>query len=105
MEDLIVGKMREKTGEKEVEYGDKVIKIEVHFWTHGIVSDEEKRIPKVAWDSGTIHILRNDGHEIERSEPIHFESLSELQPTIEASFKERGMSLLHSRKYGPVCYP
>jgi len=105
MEDSIIKELRESRGEKKVEHGDKVIKIEVHFWTNDIASDEKRRIPKVAWDSGTIHILKNEGHGIKRSEPIHFNSLSELQSTIETAFKKRRMSLLHSRKYRPVYYP
>jgi hypothetical protein len=105
MEDSTIKELRERKVERRVEHGDRVIKLEVHFWTNDIVSDEEKRILKVAWDSGTICILKNEGHGIDRSEPIHFDSLSELQSTIERAFKEKGISLLHSEKYRAVYSP
>jgi hypothetical protein len=91
--------------EKKVKHGDKVIKIEVHFWTDKMASDKEKLVPKAAWDSGTVHILKNAGHGIKRSKSFPFSSLSELQPTIEKAFKETGISLVHSSKYWSVYYP
>jgi hypothetical protein len=96
--------LRESRGEKIIEHGDKVLKIEVHFWTDHIVPDKKKRIPKVALDSGTLHILKNEGHGIRRSKSIPFNSLSELQPTIEKAFKDMGINLIHSRKYRSVYY-
>jgi hypothetical protein len=102
----IIRDLQEKRGCKTIKRPDKVIKIEVHFWTDGIVPpDKEKRIPKVAWDFGTIHILKNEGHGIRRSKPIHYNNLSELQATIEKAFAERGIRLIHSQKYGTPYYP
>jgi hypothetical protein len=103
--DSIIRNLREARGVKEIPHGDKVIKIEVHFWTDDLISNKEMRIPKVAWDYGTLHILKNDGHGIERSDPIHFSSLSELTNTIENAFGERGVKLLHGKKSRPVYYP
>jgi hypothetical protein len=104
MKDLIIKELRKSREEKKVAYGNKLIKIEVRFWTHAIASDKKKLIPKVAWDSGTIHVLKNPGHGIMGSKSIPFNSLSELQPTIERTFKKNGITLLHSRKYRPLYY-
>ena len=102
----IIKELGEKRGEKTIEHGDKEIKIEVHFLTNDLATSKEKCIPKVAWDFGTVHILKNDGHGIERSDPIHYSTLSELQATIERAFAERGIRLIHSQKYGtPYYYP
>lgn len=105
MIDSIIKELQESRGEKRVAHGNKLIKIEVRFWTDAIASDEKSLIPRVAWDSGTIHILKNQGHGIKGSKSIPFNSLSELQPTIEATFKKSGIILLHSRKYRRVYHP
>ena len=73
-----------------------MLKVEVEFWTDQIASEKGKLVPKVAWDSGTLHILKNEGHANERSKAIPFESLSELQPTIEKAFKGEEESRLSS---------
>lgn len=100
----IIGDLLKKRGSKIIDHPDKVIKIEVHFWTNGILPDKKKRIPKVACDYGTIHILKNQGHGIKRSKPIHYGALTELPAVIEKAFAERGIRLVHSGKYGPTPY-
>ena len=60
----IIKELREKRGERVIEHGDKVIKIEVHFWINDLAEGKEKCIPKVAWDFGTVHILKNMGMEL-----------------------------------------
>jgi len=101
--DYLIQLIREERGEKTVEHGNRVIKIELHFWTDGIASEKGKVVPKACWDSGTIHVLKNEGHGIERLEPIHFKSLSELEQKLEEAFKKAGIVVL-KRKQKPY-YP
>lgn len=96
--DYIIRLLREERGEKTIEHGDRTIKIELHFWTDGIASERGKVVPKVCWDSGMIHILKNEGHGIERLEPIPFNSLSELEQKLEEAFRKAGIVVLKSKQ-------
>ncbi|MGP8125424.1 MAG: hypothetical protein ACLQEQ_06085 [Nitrososphaerales archaeon] len=85
---------------KNIKHGKRTLKLELRFWTNPIAKGG-KIVPKLAWDSGKICILKNGPQGIERSE-YHFHSLSELQPSIEKAFKKEGIKLLHSTKYRKV---
>ena len=94
MTEEILKKLRQERGEKEVEHGNKMIKVTLSFWTDDIAKEKKELVPKVCWDSGTIRILKNDGHGIESSEVKNFHSLSALTETIEEVFREQGIKVL-----------
>ncbi|NIQ04260.1 MAG: hypothetical protein GWO20_00570 [Candidatus Korarchaeota archaeon] len=100
----IKNKLEQKRGAKEIERPNKMIKIELHFWTNNISSEEGKAVPKVCWDSGTIHLLENEGHGIERSD-LHFHHLSELVDKIEEAVRTQGIKVLKSRQRWDIYYP
>ena len=62
--DYLIQLLREERGEKTIEHSDRTIKIELHFWTDGIASEKGKVVPKVCWDSETIHVLKTKGMEL-----------------------------------------
>jgi len=97
--------LEKERGSVEIKMPDKTIKVEVHFWTNNVSGEEGKKVPKVCWDSGTIHVLENKGHGIEKQKEIPFNSLSELTEKIEEGFKEAGIKVLKSRKVQNVYYP
>jgi hypothetical protein len=87
--------------EREAVHGKKMIEIRVRFWTDQIAK-EGKIIPKHCWDSGVVRISSNDLHGITSSNPIPFNSLSEILPKIEKLFKNHGIKLhlgSKSRRY------
>ena len=94
----IIQLLREERGEKTVKHGERTIKIELHFWTNDIASERGKVVPKVCWDSGMIHVLKNEGHGIERLGPVPFNSLSELELKLEEAFKKAGIVVLKSKE-------
>lgn len=90
--------LERKRGSVEIKMPDKTIKVQINFWTDNISSDNGKKVPRVCWDFGTIHVLENKGHGIERLDPIPFNSLSELIDKIEEGFTKAGVKVLKSKK-------
>jgi hypothetical protein len=92
-------RLRLDRGEKTPKHGEKTIKIQLDFWTDDIAKNSGKIVPKVCWDSGTIRLLRNGGHEIKGSKSIPFSSLSQLVGKIEEVFREQNVKVLKTNRY------
>ena len=84
-------------------HGNKMISINVSFWTDGIAIEEDRIVPKHAWTGGVVKTVRNDSHGIKTSaDPIPFNTLMELPSAIEKLLIREGIMLhLNSkmRKY------
>lgn len=91
-----IAQLREERGDKEISNPDKTIKIKIDFWTDGMIKPKNKRVPKVCWDYGTIHIVKNKGHSIKASEPIQFDHLRELESKIRRALAEAGIEIIDS---------
>jgi tartrate dehydratase alpha subunit/fumarate hydratase class I-like protein len=96
--DEIKKKLRKERGEIKANRPNKMIKVQLNFWTDNIASVKEKVVPKVCWDGGFIHILQNEGHGIKRLEPIPFNGLSDLERKIEEGLKKSGVKMLKGNK-------
>ena len=84
-------------------HGNKMISINISFWTDGIATQEDRIVPKHAWTGGVVKTVRNDSHGIKTSaDPIPFNTLMELPSAIEKLLiREEIMLHLNSkmRKY------
>jgi hypothetical protein len=74
-------------------HGEKMISLDVRFWTDDIAAERNKVVPKHAWAFGTVALNRNESHGIGSSEPIHFNTLSELPKAIEDLLIREGIKL------------
>ena len=82
----------------EAEYGKRMISLTVRFWTDDIAEEKGMVIPKHAWASGAIRMVRNDPHGIKPGKPMTFNSLMELPGVIEEMIIREGITLHTSRK-------
>ena len=80
--------------EREAKHGEKMISVDVRFWTDDIADGENMVIPKTGWTHGVVKINRNDSHGIKQSgNPIPFNSLMELPAKIEELLIREGITL------------
>ena len=84
--------------EREAKHGEKMISLDVRFWTDGITEDKDKILPKNAWVHGTVRLNKNDSHGIQSGRTIPFNSLLELPAKIEDLLIEEGITLHLNRK-------
>ncbi len=75
---------------------NKMISIEIKFWTNDI-NQEGGVLPKHAWDSGMIKLHMNDRHGIPSTPPKPFNSLMQINHVIEEMLVEHGIKLHQSR--------
>ena len=74
---------------------NKMISINISFWTDGIATQENRIVPKHAWAGGVVKTVRNDSHGIRTSaDPIPFNTWMELPSAIEKLLIREGI-LLH----------
>lgn len=78
---------------REAKYGQKMISVNVRFWTDALAEQQGKIIPKHAWVHGVVHLETNPSHGIQPSKPIPFNSLMELPLAIEELFIREGITL------------
>ena len=53
-------------------HGEKMIKVELYFWTNKIADEKGYVVPKVAWNAGWQNLLANKTHGLKRdAEPFH----------------------------------
>lgn len=84
--------------EREAKHGEKMISLDVRFWTDGIAEDSEKILRKHGWIHGIVRLNKNDSHGIESGKSIPFNSLLELPSKIEDLLIEEGITLHLNRK-------
>ena len=80
---------------KEVEprQGEKMIVLQVRFFTDDIAEGKGKIVPKHAWTNGTVNLRRNDSHGFSSSRSITFNSLMEIPGKIEEVILKEGIVL------------
>lgn len=84
----------ERIGEREAEYGKRMIEVKVRFWTDDIAEGEGKIRPKVCWESGVVRMERNDLHGIDPEYPKPFNTMTEILPKIEQVLKVHGIKVV-----------
>ena len=89
---------KEDAASFEATQGEKMIEVQLRFWTNDISTEKGKVIPKHAWTSGVVRIERNRSHGIEPSTPKPFHSLLDVGSVIEKVLIEQGIILHPGRK-------
>lgn len=74
----------------ELEWGKKMIKISVHFWTNNLPKGTDR---KTAWDSGAIHIIANKGRGL-KHDHVFFRGMQEFFPKLNELLKKNGVKLI-----------
>ncbi|MGB8648890.1 MAG: hypothetical protein WCF84_26875 [Anaerolineae bacterium] len=86
--------------EREAEHGERMIELKVRFWTNDIADGKDAILPKHAWSSGVVRIVKNKAHGIEPQKPQMFYTLMDLPAVIEKVLIAHGIKLQQSRKMG-----
>jgi hypothetical protein len=94
--------MPDNTQDREAQRGERMIEVQVRFWTNELADGVGHIQPKHAWDAGVIKIQRNDPHGITPQEPVPFNGLIDMSSKIEKVLIQHGIKLhlsRHQRKY------
>ena len=83
--------------EKEAKHGEKMIVVEVRFFTNNLASGKGKINPKHAWTQGMVRIEKNEPHGIKPKSGAPFNSLMQIGAAVEKCLIEHGI-ILHIKK-------
>jgi hypothetical protein len=86
----------------KVSHGEKMIEIQIRFWTNNIAKGSNKILQKHCWSKGVVKIQSNLAHGIKATNPIPFHSLMDLTSIIEKVIIKHNIILhngSHMRKY------
>ena len=83
---------------KQARHGEKMIEVQIRFWTDKISPEKGKIVPRHAWASGVVRIERNDAHGLNPGTPTPFNSLLDLGASVEKLLIEHGVVLHLNRK-------
>ena len=75
---------------EEIEWGKKMIKISVNFWTNGLPPKADK---KTAWGSGAIHLIANKQRGLNHS-VVFFNDMDEFFTKLGELLKRNNVKLL-----------
>lgn len=78
------------TKNNEFEWGKKMIKLSVHFWTNDLPKNTDR---KTAWGSGAIHVVANKGRNLEHNH-IFFNNFDEFLPKMAELLKRNNIKLI-----------
>jgi len=73
--------------------GEKMIKIEVRFFTNGLAKGNGRVRAKHAWAQGMVCLASNDSHGIHWNNPVPFHSPLGIGGAIEKVLKKNGIKL------------
>ena len=80
--------------EREAKHGEKMISIDVRFWTDGIAKEKGMIVPKHAVAAGVVKLNRNDLHGIKTTaDPVLFNTPMQLLTAIEELLIREGITL------------
>lgn len=74
---------------KDSDYGSKMIKVSIRFWTNNI----NERDKKVAWEAGVVSLNANKSKGIPAQPLVRFENLEELPDAIKKALKQGDIKL------------
>jgi hypothetical protein len=78
---------------KEAQWGERMIKLEVRFYTNNLAKGNGRVRPKHAWAAGAVTLAANPTHGIAAGSPVQFHSLLDLPVAIERVLTKRGIRL------------
>lgn len=79
-------------------HGEKMIEVKIRFWTDRIADGENRVRPKHAWASGVVRMEANPAHGIKPRKPVPFNTILDLQASIEKTLIQHGVRLHPSHK-------
>mgnify|MGYP001569525393 CR=1 FL=1 len=82
----------------EIEWGKKMIKISVKFWTDNLPRGVDK---KTAWAKGTVHMIANP-HRGLKHDTLFFNTKEQLLSKIQELLKKNGVKLIETSGYVEV---
>ncbi len=78
----------------DIDWGKKMIKVSVHFWTNNLPRGSDN---KTAWESGAIHMVANKQRGL-KHEHVFFNGLQDFFPKLQELLKNQGVKLKMSEK-------
>ena len=90
--------MPKNVEERVAQHGQKMIEIQLRFWTNDIAEKKGQIVPKHAWTSGVVKVESNKSHGIQAQSPIPFHSLLDVGAVIEKALIQHGITLHPGRK-------
>lgn len=87
-----------KNKEIKAPHGEKMIEIQVRFWTDGVSRKKGYVVPKNCLAMGVVKLQTNESHGIRQKNPVPFNSLLDLTATIEKVLIQNEIILHKSNK-------
>jgi hypothetical protein len=78
--------------------GNRMIQVNLLFWTNDIAAASGGLVPKHAWSSGIVRLERNSAHGIGAGQEVFFHSLMDITAQIERLLLSNGIMLHPGRK-------
>jgi hypothetical protein len=75
-----------------------MIEVKIRFWTDGIARNKGNVKPKHAWAAGVVRMERNPAHGIKPKKPVPFNTILDLNASIEKTLIKHGVQLHTSSK-------
>lgn len=85
------------TGAKRADIGERMLQVNIRFWTNDIAGKKGDIIPKHAWASEMVKMEANKTHGIRAGSPLPFHGLMDLPGVIEKVLIAHGI-ILHPGK-------
>ncbi len=80
------------------EHGEKMIEVQIRFWTNKLAKGKGNILPKHCRASGVVKIQSNKVHGIKAISPLPFHSLMDITYVMEKVFIECGITVHTGRK-------
>ena len=95
--------MTEPIESRIAEHGEKMIVLQIRFWTDSLADDRKIR-PKHGWTGGVVRMVRNEPHGIHPKGPKPFNSLMDIPHVVEQVLIEHGVKLHPSSRMERYLY-
>ena len=79
-------------------HGEKMIEVNLRFWTNNIAKGGNKIKKKHCWDRGIVRFTKNNSHGIDPLKSIKFNSIAEIPSVIEKVFISHKIKVHRSPK-------
>jgi len=90
--------MKKTPIERPAKHGEKMIVVEVRFWTNGIAKKKNHIVPKHAWWKGVVYVWSNESHGIKSREGEMFRTGMELPLAVEKALAKHGVKMQQTQR-------
>ncbi len=90
--------MAKDVQERVAKHGQRMIEVQIRFWTNNIAESKGQIVPKHAWASGVVKVESNKSHGIQAGNPLPFHSLLDVGAVIEKALIQHGITLHPARR-------